>query len=35
MNNLIKRIAQLLLKSSNDENYKKRLEVIIDNEYNL
>ncbi len=35
MDDLTKKIAQLLVKASSDENYEKRLAAIIDNEYNL
>ena len=34
MDDLTKKIAQLLVKASSDENYEKRLAAIIDNEYN-
>ena len=35
MDDLTKKIAQLLVKASSDENYEKRLAAIIDTEYNL
>lgn len=35
MDDLTKKIAQLLVKASSDENYEKRLAAIIDNEYKL